>query len=259
MTDIVIEEGSQSLPSTPTVASVSAGDFFKYALMEIRVLGVGQGIKDEIAEICMEFFNRLIGNNNIIKSSIWTIRQDLFTLTAGKQDYTWGVDPDGESVADIALARPTFIENIVLRYDSGNVFSPMTKLNQLQWASIPIKTTSSYPNSFYNDGAYPLTNIHFYPNPSAAYVVELWTGQKGAAITSLADKISYPDGYTSYLHYNLAKALCGPFAKAFNADQNLNWQLANSRIAAINSKPPDLIQDSICNPRGRRYDWRTGQ
>jgi len=171
---------------------------------------------------------------------------DLFTLTANKQSYTWGIDPAGILTADIALPRPIKINNIILQYTpSPNVVRqpPLQALNDQEWASKLVPGISAIPYEYYNDGANPLSTLYFFPMPNSAYTVELWTWQTATKFATIADEVVFPEGYEDFWHYLLASRLCGPFRKQFSESQNRELINATRRVSELNTAPGHIKYD----------------
>lgn len=244
------------------VLALTAQELITDCLIEIGVLGIGETAGADESAIALRYLNRLIPTDNIFKAHLYGAKLDTFTLTASQQTYTWGIDPEGVLSADIQLDWPTFIQNIVLRYQSSPTIErmpPMHSMTHEQWAELSINDDEGYPTRYYWDKAYPLGTLYLNPVPDSAYTIELWTMTQSDQVAALSDAFCYPPGYEDYFHYELSFRLCRPFRKSFSSEQMRLLGEARDRIAAFNMVNPDIELDPALAGGGSSYSWRNGE
>lgn len=244
-------------------AEATALDLISDALREIGVLGAEEDANIGDAQLAMRYLNRLIASNNICASSIYTSLMQTFALVANQASYTIGVDPAGVLVPDFAATRPTDIQNIVLQLQAGPPIirdEPMVSLSDAEWASKQVTEIYAIPKQYHYDKSYPLGEIFFYPAPSSAYTIELWSWQQGGRVAELYDPISYPPGYDDFWLYQLALRLCGPFGRPVPQHLPEMERRAIDRIIASNVVPPRIGTDPalIHGGGGGRFNWASG-
>jgi hypothetical protein len=241
----------------------TALDLISDALREIGILGSDtQDAEPGDAQLALRYLNRMIAAHNVIPGSIFTSRKDTYSLVANQQSFTIGVDPAGVLVPDFQGARPSSIKNIVLQFQTTPTVvrdAPMIEITDQEWASKRLTQVYAIPKHFYYEKSYPLGRIWFYPAPSAAYTVEVWSDQDAVRIANLYDPISYPPEYGEFWLYQLALRLCTPFGKAV---PQLVMELAHqamTRVTATNIKAPFLGTDPALTQGGDSgYNYLTG-
>ena len=94
-----------------------------------------------------------------------------------------------------------------------------------------------WPKALYYDPTYPLGNLYFYPNPSSAGVLHLWTDSVLTDFATTNQTIQLPQGYARALKKNLALELAPEYGKTAGA--LLVKQAAESKamVKALNSVP----------------------
>jgi len=168
-----------------------------------------------------ELTDGLIVLNNLV--DFFTTRK-AFVYTTRMDEYTFSdkAPPDGNNPAVYQLGpgstdwpgsvRPTRIEraNIILNDTTPGVFVPLDILDVDEWAAIRLEQLPvTLPTRMYCDYANPNANLYFWGQPTAPYILQLFTWQQIAAFGSLATPIVVPPGYYSAFLYTLAE-LVGP-------------------------------------------------
>ena len=232
------------------------------AMIECGIVAPGEDVAMDDLQIGMTRLNNLIDSNKIWKSAIFAVRKDIVTLIPGKATYTIGLDPNGILVPDFALPRPTKIRNIVLELQTAPSIlrqPPMTELTDDQWVQKALTDVYAIPLEFYNDKAYPLSTLYFYPGPGQAYPIELWTWQQGAKINDPSDEIGYPPGYADFFLYTLAMRLSSAFQRPISPALADQARRATDKIVSDNSKPPRMTPDpAVARGNYPSGNWMNG-
>lgn len=157
----------------------------------------------------LAILNDMLDEWNAQRLAIFQIQTNEFSLVGGTQTYTCG------SGGTFNMARPAKIERIVLKVVTNPSFPlelPLKTYKDQEWASITLKTLqNTYPEGYWDDSAFPSRNINFWPIPSSALNVVIYSW---AALTSFADlttTYTFPPGYAKALAYNLAVEISGEF------------------------------------------------
>lgn len=183
------------------------------------------------AQQALRVFNRMIETWNTQRLMVYTINRNTYPLTTSQQTYTLGTG------GTFNAARPVRIENasIIPTASAPTLEIPIQMLRDEQWQEIPVKSvTSTFPTMVYPDGAFPLNTLSFWPIPTAACSVVLYTWNQIQPYSDLTASLSLPNGYEEPLVYNLAVRLAAFYGveplpsvlqiamrgKAFIASQN---------------------------------------
>ena len=137
---------------------------------------------------------------------------------------------------NFAIPRPNAITNAFTRITaSGNtgLDYQIEIVNRDKYAAIGLKGLSGpWPTAVYYDPTFPLGNLYFYPNPSQAGVLHLWTDIIINDFSSLTNPINLPQGYAQAIKTNLALWLCPEYGKTAGA---LLVQQAKESMRSIKS------------------------
>lgn len=191
------------------------------------------------------------------------IKRLVFTLTPSKASYTLG--PDGDWPAQ----RPARIERaglILLTNPSSPYEVPLRgPVNAEEWADVRLKSLeSTQPQVLFDDRAFALANLYFWPIPTFAHQVALYVWSQLSAYSDLTDAVNLPPGYGDAIIYNLAVRLSSFWSNGNNgAPSPLVIEQARESKAAIkrlNIRPLLMRCDSgaLGERHGYGYDIQTG-
>ena len=195
-----------------------------------------------------EFNTSLDTLNELIESlanspfTIYTVTKEDFTLVGGKATYTFGTGGNFNS------PRPINIEAVTtaITGTAGNIDFPVALINYDDYAAISLKTLqTNYPQYCYPDGAYPLNNITFYPVPSSAIPVTIYSYKQLGEFTNITESVNYPPGYYRMLKALLAIELAPSYQ--LEASQNI-IDIANDakrKIMRTNAKSLTMQTDPV--------------
>lgn len=156
------------------------------------------------------------------------------------------------------IARPLRITNAFTRITTTGTSGldyPIDIIGRDKYSAIGLKGVNGpWPTLCYYDPTYPLGNLYFYPNPSSAGVLHLWTDTILTSFSGLTTAINMPQGYARAIKKNLALELAPEYGKTAGA--LLVRQAAESKamIKALNAEPAvEAFFDSAL-VRGNRND-----
>lgn len=215
-------------PSAPGT-SLSAIKLISSALRLIGVIASGETAPADAANDSLEVLNMMIDGWNADRLTIYTIAINDFPFVANKQTYTLGTG------GDFNIPRPPEITgaSVVLLTNPGQPLERPLRIaiNEKEWQDVSLKAVvSTFALIMYDDGAFPLRNLSFWPIPQEVDNFRLYSWQPLAQWSSLATVLTFPPGYYEAIRYNLAVRL----AEEFNAPQSPGIvALANSSLAKI--------------------------
>lgn len=225
----------------------------------MRLIGVLASGETATAD---EAANALVSLNDMIESwstqslLIYNKTPEVFSLVAAQQSYTWGVGGNFNS------ARPMSISNINYRQVSGSTTLelPIDIINEDEWSNISVKTvTSNLPTKMWPVYTFPTATLYFWPIPSIASTVDVWSWKALTAYSTLTTVLSLPPGYTRALRYNLAMELAGEYG--VQPSQVVEDKAISSieSIKRMNTKEQYLGTDQGVLSKKSTWNWFTGE
>lgn len=238
----------------------TARDLVRAALVEIAVLDPTEDLGGDLALWGLEKLNRLANRWNAQREAIYAESFANYTLTANLSPHTIG--PSGTwSVT----SRPVSIEGAMLRLTTSSpvVEVPITIRDAQWWADQTVPTlTSTVPTDLYYNPTWPNGSLYFWPVPTTAYGVKLWTRSLLSAF-AFSDTFSMPPGYQDALTYTLAEELApslGSVSPTVLALVNEKARECRAIIFDNNRMPRRLSSDAPSPSRsGSYYNYLTGQ
>lgn len=235
--------------------ATTARDIIKGSLRLIGAIASGENPSASELSDGLDTLNEMLDSWSNESLLIHAKIRETFPLVGGKQSYSMG--PSG----DFDTSRPQRIENALLQDSSASpqYETPIKILVQDQWAAIPIKDIStSIPTELYVEDTYPLAALNFWPIPSEAKNVVLYSWKPLTNFATADTTITLPPGYLKALRYNLALELSPEFGREPSALIVNSAVESKANIKRMNIKPMFLKIDSGLL-RGKAFDWRTGE
>lgn len=221
-------------------------DLITLALKKARVLGTGDILSDEDAQMSLDTMNLMLDSWSLDRLFVYVEEAQVFQTT-GNQAYTIG--PGG----DFDTARPNMLVSAYSQVDS--ISYPIEILdNGNQYDQIALKSLGGvWPSYVWYEKTFPLGTLHFYPTGAATVVLRFTTPLQ--QFTSLTTPIALPTGYKKVI----VDAGAVELAQAFNTEISpLVIQAAISGVARLkrsNSQPQTRpLEVSLMSSR-----WGRGQ
>jgi hypothetical protein len=228
----------------------TALDLITSSLRLINVAAAGESVPLDTANDSLMVFNQMLDAWNAERLAVYTTRADDYPLT-NKQSFTYG--PGGDFNTD----RPANIDAmsvIILTNPANPVELPIELYSVQDWQNkIPVKsTTSAFPLVCYDSGDFPLRTLNFWPIPTDANNVRIYSWQALGAPADISSSVSFPPGYAEAFRYNLAVRLGAEFSAPVPP---LVQEIAVSSFARVKSmNTPDLsITSDFVSPHGTNY------
>jgi len=242
------------------LAPFTAQSLITAAMVRNNSCGWGRTPAPEQLAAALPTLTRMTDLWSIDSINIYQERIDVYTLTNQQQKYTIGIDPAGVLVPNLVGPRPIRIVRAnVLFPGSPSVRRSIRLLSDRDWAAKSLQLVYSIPFELFNDAAWPLSNLYFYPAPDAAYQIELFTWQQLTNFSALTDVVSFPPGYEEAIICNLAVRLALDFGRKVNPELLVLASQSKASIQSLNSPKLRLRTDPALRPHGGGYyNYRTG-
>lgn len=209
----------------------------------------------DVAVYALKGMQESWSNNRLM---IYHINQYEFPLQESKRTYTLG--PGG----DWDVERPMKIENMTARLQRGSLQQVdiiVRGLTVHEYQGIGVKNTpSTFPFAYYDDNAYPLRNVTFFPVPLGPCSIVLWLREPLLDLTDIDAEVNYPPGYERAFRYNLAVELAPEYGKQVSQEILMKANTSFQELERLNSVPMYLHGDGGMNRTGRNryFNWITG-
>lgn len=236
--------------------SLTVTAFLTLALSEIRAAAAGDVVSAEDLDLALAMFNEVLDTLNANQRGIYAERYDDYTLTPNLSPHTIG----SGGTFNVA-ARPESIEAAALNIGgSPNVFTPIDVIEYDGYSPLPVPgVTSTRPLAVYYQKAWPLGKLYFYPVPTTAYGVRLWTRTVLAAVVQ-SDTFDLPPGYQEMLRLTVAERCAPHLGLSVSPETARRAAEARALVWGNNDVIPSIntCDAGMPNADGDWFDYRTG-
>jgi hypothetical protein len=178
----------------------------------MRLLGIkasGETPSASEAQDALHALNTMLDQWSNEKLLIYTVINNLFTVTPGVTSYTIGVKGSGATWESSQATRPLNVQRyagFIRAVSAGtNTDYSMDYYPNDRFQNIFQKTISTnYPYAWTCDWAYPIANIRIYPNPTISTQFGLTEYAQLRNFQTINDYCDLPTGYESAITYALA-------------------------------------------------------
>jgi hypothetical protein len=178
------------------------------ALRMIGQLAPGRGPSVSEANEALFVLNRMLEAWSVERLVVHQVARDTYTLTPGLPVHTIGAGGTFDA------ARPVRIENAGVLLAGSTVEVPIQVIRDPgKWAAVSDKASSGTPAVLYPEGSFPLMRLNLAPVPASAQTLALYVWRKLSSIATTADELSFPEGYSEAITYNLAVKLAMEWAR----------------------------------------------
>jgi len=230
---------------------VTVQDIINDALTMLQVYSPDVSLTGNEEAQALRTLNGLVESLSNNNQMINVVTTEDFTLIARQGTYTWGAGGDFDSARPITVKSMT----VAISGSAGNIDMPVNLIQYDDWAAIRLKSLqTNYPQYAYIDGAYPLLYVRFYPVPSSAIPVTIYSFKSLAEFTSITHSLELPQGYFRMLVANLAVELAPSYQ--LTASQNIIRiaEEAKRALQATNYRPLTMQTDAALMGSGGRYN-----
>lgn len=238
---------------------MNGGDLINSSLRLIGVLASGEVPTGQESQDALLILQQMIDSWLTERMMTFTINIDEFPLTPGQQVYTYGAGGNFNKPRPARIERMSIVN---LANPAQPLELPMEMLSDAEWQTeVPVKlVTSTLPLYVYDDGAFPLRNLSFYPIPQTLVNTRIYSWAPAISFTDLTTDVTFPPGYLKALRYNLAVDLMAEFP----GNPAMFGQVAQiaaetkAKIKILNAPTVRSgIDQALVDPEGGFYDWRS--
>src|SRR5262245_32284790 len=229
------------------------------SLRAIGQLTPGRAPSTTEANDALFVLNAMLDSWSTERLTVYHIPRDLYTLTAGKGDYTIG------SAGELNGARPVRIERAGIIIDISETPIEVHR-DPTHWADVQLKTTQGIPSELHHENSYPLAILHLRAIPDMAYGLALYPWRALSQIAAITDPISVPPGYAEAIRVSLTLRLAQELQRTPQRPGISAWliewaQTSLAKIRSLNVTYPEMSVDpALVNMSSSNcgWDWRTG-
>lgn len=227
------------------------------ALTEIGVQDAVTPVSQSDLVLGSRILKQMIDGWNADRLYINGEQRIVFVPATLKQTYTLG--PGGDFNIDPVPAK-------ISRYGIINLGNPvqplelgLESLTTEEWGAIPVKgITSALPQRVWDDTAFPLRHLNFWPIPNVQVNFTIYSWGPVNHWNDFVSDLTFPPGYEEALRLNLAVRMAPSFGKEPSTATVQLAIIALNRIKAMNAPMIDLRCDPMLNnPQGKIYNWLT--
>jgi hypothetical protein len=162
---------------------------------------------------------------------------------------------------DFDTVRPLSIEKAQLSIPGSQPIDFTIEQVPLDvWARVTSKSvTSTLPQIVYIENTMPKTTLKFWPVPTTAYNVVLYSWKQLSDFSTLDDTISLPPGYEEAVLYNLAIRLAPFYGKAASQEVVAIATASKAGIKRANAKEQIMSTDAAVIGRAKGFNYYTGE
>lgn len=194
---------------------MTALDIIARAMRLLGVYAQGESPTGAEATEALSVLNSLIqsyGNQNLL---IFADSADEIPFVANQDSVTIGPTGSFSGVRPVVLSDYSYVQ-------FGQLSYPLEVLTNEEYAGISLKgLITGIPTSIYLDATMPDAKIYLYPIPTQAMVLNLRSNKRLTTIATLADVLSFPDGYDRMFAACLAIELAPEYDRQASADLRL--------------------------------------
>lgn len=182
----------------------TALDLIKRSMRMLGVYSIGEDPSPDESQDSLTALNSLLGSMANSPQLIYAKTLDTIALTAADASITVG--PTGETVT----TRPVEVlpESYVVL---SGVSYPLAVFTLQQYVGIPVKASQGIPAGLWPQMDMPNITLTFWPVPSSAMTLNLWSNKQVTTFPALTTVVTLPPGYEEMLAYLLAEAMAPEF------------------------------------------------
>jgi hypothetical protein len=221
--------------------TLTANDIITDAMVEAKVIAVGEAVPGAEIEQLLRKLNRLLDLWATQRLTFPVRTEDIKTLVAGQGSYTIGES----GTPDISTVRPVKVEIAYLR-DGDNDFSLEVDMTEAEYAALPTKTLQSLPTRLFYRPTVPNGTIVFDYLPDKAYSAHFFSQKTLTSFADLFTPYDFQPGYeatlvasmavlcaAAYLDTGVPDSLLAAANTALSGIKGLNAEPANASFALV--------------------------
>ena len=227
-------------------------ELIRAALNVTNVLFDGEDPDANTAKATLFQLNSMLDSWSADGLTMFSERNDLFTLVPGQGTYTVG--PTGQFV----MPRPVEIEGAQVRISPSVEYS-LDVISNDEYNRITGKgITSSLQRVIAFLPTYPNAQITLYPVPSTANVIRITSRAPFTQLSTMTEIVSLPPGYQEAIIYNLAFRVATSMNKPLSAAALEMAQRSLETIKRNNLEDTPLEMPDILGNKGKAWNPKAG-
>lgn len=234
----------------------TARDIIKSSLKLIGVVAAGETPSAEELVDALSTLRKMLDSWSTESLAIFKKTIETFPLVSGQTSYTMGAS------GNFNTSRPMRIIHAATLDTSSTPAQeiPLQLLNVDEWSNVMQKSlTSTYATKLYIDYTFPLTTLYFWPVPTLANSIVLYTEKPFVDPATPDANIDLPPGYELAIEHNLAILLSPGYGRPLDPTVAAIASTSLANIQRMNIKPMYMTCDPAIVSRGHTWDWRTGE
>lgn len=230
----------------------TAADLIKSTLRAIGAIASGEAPSAAEQADALDVLNDILEKWSNDGFLIFEQTIEEFTFTPNTGAYLIGPG------AAFNSSRPQIIVGAKVKKAGENYEYPIKVWNIQEWGGISQRTLSSeLPQGVYYNPTFPSGTLNFWPVPSVANKVLLYSMKPLTAIASAATTLSYPPGYKGALKDQLKIDLAEEFGKPVTQTMVDSAKESKAGIQRTNTEPLIMESDAFGLNECPTYDiWR---
>lgn len=228
----------------------TALDLIKRSMRMLGVYSIGEDPSPDESQDCLAALQSLMGSMANSPQLIYAKTLDTIALAATVASITVG--PTGGTVT----TRPVEVLGESYVVLSG-VSYPLSVLTLQQYNDVTVKASQGIPAGIWPQMDMPNITLTFWPVPSQAMTLNLWSNKQVTTFPTLTTVVTLPPGYEEMLVYLLAEAMAPEFTVPVPAAVAMGAARARRVLKRTNLQVPTLALPSIMLGGGYA-DYRDG-
>lgn len=195
---------------------ITARQICETALRLNGLAAAEQSIPADMAQSALDALNTMLDAWAVERLLTYTRPKHTLPLVPGLGTYTWGEASATLPVPDIPGPPPVRLELCLLTLPgSPEQEWPLDILDQTRYeAGVWDKTfMSAYPELVYLEASQPYAQLHVWPVPTTASLLQLFPWQASSPYAHWDHALPWPNGYARAFQYNLAVDLAPQYER----------------------------------------------
>lgn len=226
-------------------------DLITSSLTGIRVARAGDVPNGDDMARGLYLLNRLLDAWNADRRAVYAETFADYVLTPSLSPHTIGVGGTFN-----VTQRPVSLDRAAVNLGS-NVYSPIAVRESDWYAGLTTPAlTNAFPTDVYFEPGWPLGKLYFWPVPTTAYSVRLWTRVLLAQV-ALTDTFTLPPGYQEAIELTLEERMAPSFGQTVSRETKDAARIARGTVFGDNDETPVIAtaDAGLARGHGVAFNW----
>lgn len=223
----------------------TALDIIKRSLRMLQVYSIGEQPSAEESQDCLTALNELMGTLSN-GAMIYVKTLDTINLVASDPSITVGPTGDTVTLRPVRVLDESYITLSGVSY-------PLKLLTLQEYNDIGVKATAGIPVGIWVQPDMPNITITFWPVPSQAMTLNLWSDKLLSSFPTLTTTVTLPPGYEEGLAYILAVTIAPEYEVTPSNEVKAGASRSRRILKRTNFQVPKLRLDVPGMWRGGYY------